>query len=215
MAAGLSASVSASSKASTDRPRRIDAHTHYSSLKYLDALEKHERRPFVLGPNYRGRAALTDAKTRLDFLDRNEIDIHVLVPVPWLEAFPRVLNDRIAASQLARLRNDEIAAVVAKEPKRFRGVAVLPTVDPDAMLAELYRAVKELGFLGAYVAVDPTAKSMDHADFDPLYKSIVELDATLWLHPSRPPLPDHLDEQISRYREWLDIGWPYDTTTAM
>jgi predicted TIM-barrel fold metal-dependent hydrolase len=184
-------------------------------LKYLDALEKREGKPFVLSANYRRRTALTDAKARLDLLDRNEVDIHVLVPVPWLEAFPRVVNDRTAAPQLARLMNDEIAAVVAKEPKRFRGVAVLPTVNPDAMVAELHRAVKVLGFLGAYVAVGPTAKAMDHPDFDHLYKSIVELDATLWLHPSRPPLPDHRDERISKYREWLDIGWPYDTTTAM
>src|SRR3954453_2156250 len=128
-AARLSASGFSSSKAATDGPRTsrcIDAHTHYSSLRYLDALEKQEGRPFVLGANYRRRTALTDAKARLDLLDRNEVDIHILVPVPWLEAFPRVVNDRTAAPQLARLMNDEIAEVVAKEPKRFRGVAVLP-----------------------------------------------------------------------------------------
>jgi uncharacterized protein len=195
--------------------QRIDAHSHFSSLKYLDALEKHEGRPFVLGALYRRIVTLTDVRARLDLLDRHEIDLQILVPVPWLDAFPSVVKDQVAAPEMARLMNDELAAVVAKEPKRFRAVAVLPTVNSDAMVSELHRTVKELGFCGAYVAVGPTAKPMDHPDFEPLYKAVAELDVSLWLHPSRPPLPDAAGETASKYYEWLDIGWPYDTTTAM
>ena len=112
--------------------------------------------------------------------------------------------------------NDELAAVVATHPKRFRGVAILPTVDPAAMIAELHRAVTQLGFVGAYVAVGPTAKHMDHPDYEQLYKAIVDLDVTLWLHPSRPPsIPDYTDERLSQFYEWQLVGWPYDTTSAM
>ena len=112
--------------------------------------------------------------------------------------------------------NDELAAVVAAHPTRFRGVAILPVVDPDAMVAELHRAVTQLGFVGAYVAVSPAAKRMDHPDYEHLYKAIVELDATLWPHPSRPPLvPDYADERLSQFYEWQLVGWPYDTTSAM
>jgi hypothetical protein len=135
--------------------RRIDAHTHFSSLKVLDALEKEDGKPFVLSRTYRTRPALVDAKARLDILDRNEVDIHVLVPIPWLEAFPRIARDRALAPRYARMMNDEIAAVVAAHPKRFRGVAMLASVDPDAMVAELTRAVNELGFVGAYLPVGP------------------------------------------------------------
>ena len=195
--------------------RRIDAHTHFSSLKVLDALEKAEGKPFVLGRAYRSMRALTDPQARLAILDRNEVDIHVLVPVPWLEAFPRVAHDRTLGPQFARMMNDEIAAVVAAHPTRFRGVAVLASVDPDAMVAELTRAVKELGFVGAYVPVGPTAKRMDHPDFEALYRAIVELDVMLWLHPSRPPLADYADETASMYQIWQQMGWPYDTTAAM
>jgi predicted TIM-barrel fold metal-dependent hydrolase len=195
--------------------RRIDAHTHFSSLKVLDALEQADGKPFVLSRTYRTRPALVDAKARLDILDRNEVDIHVLVPIPWLEAFPRVVHDRTLAPQLARMMNDEIAAVVAAHPKRFRAVALLPSVDPDAMVAELTRCVKELGFLGAMVPVGPTAKRLDHPDFEPLYRAIVDLDVMLWLHPSRPPLADYADEKTSLYQVWQQMGWPYDTTAAM
>ena len=218
VAAGFGTSLAHPSQATAQplqKARRIDAYAHISSLKFLDALEKAEGRTAAINAAIRRKLSITDFKTRLGLLDRNEIDIHVLVPVPWLEAFPRVAADRSVAPQMARLMNDELAAFVANDPKRFRGVAVLPSVDPDAMVAELHRAVKELGFLGAFVPVGPTAKRVDHPDFEPLYKNLVELDATLWLHPSRPPLPDYTDETRSKYGEWIAIGWPYDTTTAM
>lgn len=94
-----------------------------------------------------------DERARLAQLDANEIDLAVLVPLPSLETFPRLCADRSAAVAAARLMNDEIARVVAAEPKPFRGVAILPGIDPDAMVEELHRAVQELRFLGAYVPV--------------------------------------------------------------
>jgi predicted TIM-barrel fold metal-dependent hydrolase len=114
------------------------------------------------------------------------------VPVPWIEAFHKIYTDPALATQAARLMNDELAAVIATHPARFRGVAILPVVDRDAMVAELYRAVTQLGFVGAFAAVGPTTKPIDHPDYEHLYKALVELDATLWLHPSRPPfIPDY------------------------
>ena len=106
----------------------------------------------------RSKPALTEVQARIDLLDHNEINMHVLVPVPWIEGFPRVYADPALAAEAARLMNDELAAVVATHPKRFRGVAILRTVDPAAMIAELQRAVAQLGFVGAYVAVRPTSK---------------------------------------------------------
>src|ERR1700722_17068187 len=216
--AGIGAPAPAASAAVAAAPatyRRIDAHTHFSSLKVLDALEKAEGKPFVLGGMYRAKPALSDAAARLALPAHNEVDPHGLVPGPWLEAFPRVVHDRALAPQFARMVNDEIAAVVSAHPKRFNGVALIASVDPDAMVAELHRAVKELGFVGAYLPVGPTAKRLDHPDFEPLYRAIVDLDVMLWLHPSRPPLPEYVDEKTSMYQEWLQMGWPYDTTSAM
>ena len=151
--------------------RKIDAHTHFAPLKFLDFAEKAEGRPFGLSPIFRSRPALTDVKSRIDMLDRNEIDVNVLVPTPWIEGFPKIYADPTLAVQAARLMNDELAAVVAAHPKRFRGVAILPVIDADAMVAELRRCVTELGFVGAFVAVGPTARRMDHPDYEHLYKA--------------------------------------------
>jgi predicted TIM-barrel fold metal-dependent hydrolase len=209
----ISPKVSAATASSS---AKIDAHTHFTPLKFLEFAEKTEGRPFGLSPLLKSKPALTSVAPRIDLLDRNGIDMHVLVPVPWIEGFPKVYVDPTLATQAARIMNDELAAVVAAHPTRFRGVAILPTVDPDAMVAELHRAVTQLGFVGAYVAVGPSAKRMDHPDYEHLYKALVELDAALWLHPARPPsIADYTDEKLSQYYEWCLVGWPYDTTSAM
>jgi uncharacterized protein len=217
VAAGLDVGGFAKAAAQADAPNlRIDAHTHFAPLRFLEFAEKAEGHAFPLTPLYRSKPALTDIQARLDVLDHHGIDINVLVPVPWIEAFRKVFAEPALASEAARIMNDELASAIARHPKRFRGVAILPVVDADAMVAELHRAVTQLGFVGAYVAVGPTAKRLDHPDYEHLYKALVDLDATLWLHPSRPPIvADFPDEKFSQYYEWLLVGWPYDTTTAM
>jgi len=216
-AVGLEAASSPQGRAASGSSGlKIDAHTHFAPLKFLDFAEKVEGRPFGLSPIFRSRPALTDVKSRIDLLDRNEIDVNVLVPTPWIEGFPKIYADPTLAVQAARLMNDELATVIAAQPKRFRGVAILPVIDPDAMVAELRRCVTELGFVGAFVAVGPTARRMDHPDYEHLYKALVELDATLWLHPSRPPtVGDYADERLSMFYDWLLVGWLHDTTSAM
>src|SRR5580704_9206390 len=141
-AAGFGLSMSAAT-AATPKPMRVDAYTHFSSTKFLQFTEQHGGGNPLAVSVYGRLPTLFDVDKRLELLDRNEIDLHVLVPVPWLEAFPAIAHDRTLAPQAARLMNDELAAFVARKPGRFRGVALLPTVDPDAMLAELHRAVKE------------------------------------------------------------------------
>jgi uncharacterized protein len=214
---GLDATIAPSAKAAVGSANaKIDAHTHFAPLKFLEFAEAAEGHPFPLSTLYKSKPGLTEVQPRIDLLDRNGIDIHVLVPVPWIEGFPKLAADKALASQAAKLMNDELAAVVATHPTRFRGVAILPVVDPDAMVAELHRAVTQLGFVGAYVAVGPTAKRMDHPDYEHLYRALIDLDTTLWLHPSRPPtVPDYVDENHSQFYDWQLVGWPHDTTSAM
>jgi hypothetical protein len=151
IALGLDAAVS-SPKADIGTPlARIDAHTHFAPLKFLEFVEKEEGHPFPLSPMYKSKPALIDIQARLDFLDQNGIDINVLVPVPWIEAFHKVYADPALAAQAARLMNDELATIVASHPTRFRGVAILPVVDPDAMVAELHRAVNSSGPMWRWV----------------------------------------------------------------
>jgi len=154
-----------------------------------------------IGGHFIGRAALDTSSPTLP-------NIFIIVACSsagrpsWLESFPQLLTDPARAAQAARIMNDEFAAVIATAPDRFRGVAILRTLDPDAAVTELHRAVRELRFVGALLVVRPTIKRLDHPDFEILFKALVELDATLSLHPSRPPtLPNYLNETSSNGRE--------------
>ena len=92
---GFPVSTMAQSTAATSSAlRRVDAYSHFSSLKFLDFAERQADRPSVLRSMYERLTTLTDWRERLGLLDKNEIDVHVLVPVPWLEAFPKTANGR-------------------------------------------------------------------------------------------------------------------------
>jgi hypothetical protein len=83
---------------------RIDAHTHFSPPKFLEFAERAEGRPFGLSPLYKSLPALTGVQARIDLLDHNEIDINVLVPVPWIEGFHKIYADPALAARAARLQ---------------------------------------------------------------------------------------------------------------
>ena len=61
--------------------------------------------------------------------------------------------------------------------------------------------MKELGFVGpTWRWVRPPSAWITRTTSISTYKALVDLDATLWLHPSRPPIiPDYTDEKLSQY----------------
>ena len=83
---------------------------------------------------------------RIAAMDEAGIDMQILSNVPGAEALPSSL-----AVELARQANDTVAAAITKHPDRFRGFATLPLGDPAAAAAELERAVRDDGFVGALI----------------------------------------------------------------
>src|SRR4029077_15285562 len=70
------------------------------------------------------------------------------LPTPPIEGFAKNFAPRVALD-LARAANDGMAELVQKYPARFPGfVAALPLGQPDTALAELHRAVDDLGARG-------------------------------------------------------------------
>ena len=57
----------------------------------------------------------------------------------------------IANAEDCKRGNDELAKACKDNSKRFAGFAMLPMREPKAAAAELERAVKELGFVGALI----------------------------------------------------------------
>ena len=118
---------------------------------------------------------------------------------------------------LAREINDHLAAAIARHPDRFAAFACLPLQSPDAVPAELRRAVKELGFVGAMVNGTTEGRFLDHPSFDGLLAAAVALDVPLYLHPHIPPEPvrqayfSNLPEGAGRVLETAGWGWHSET----
>ncbi len=89
----------------------------------------------------------------------------------------------------ARSFNDEVAAAVAAHPDRFAGFAALPTADPGAAAAELDRAVRELGMVGAMVNGRTQERFLDDQFFWPIFEAAQALGVPIYLHPMPPPRP--------------------------
>jgi aminocarboxymuconate-semialdehyde decarboxylase len=121
------------------------------------------------------------------------------------------------AAQLARIANDEMAELVRRFPDRFAGfAAALPLCDVDAAMAELDRAITQLGALGAQLYTNVLGVPLDDPRFESLFSRLEEAGRAAWLHPTRSAeWADYPAESRSDYGLWWSIGWPYETAAAL
>ncbi len=118
---------------------------------------------------------------------------------------------------LARAINDHLAEAIARHPDRFAGFAALPMQSPDAIAAELNRAVKELGFVGAMVNGTTEGRFLDDPRYDSLLAAATALDVPIYIHPHLPPEPvrqayySNLPDGAARVQETAGWGWHSET----
>lgn len=153
-----------------------------------------------------------DVDARLEMNDHLGIDLQVLSPNP-LTYFHHVERD--VAVGFCRWHNDELAAVVADHPERFRGFAQLPMQDLDASVVELRRAVGDLGLVGAYVGTD-FGIAFDDERLEPLWSEAVDLDVPIFIHPAPAGIDGPLrDPRVRKYDLDLSLGFLYEETLAV
>jgi len=119
--------------------------------------------------------------------------------------------------ELARIANDGMAEIVAKRPDRFPGfVASLPMNNLPAALAEMTRAIEQLGARGVQIFTNVLGRPLDDPDFAPIFERMHAYDLPIWMHPTRGPgMSDYATEKKSKYEIWWLFGWPYETSAAM
>ena len=125
----------------------IDMHVHYFSSALVTAMrlcekapcirvtaEGEERRLLPAGNTLPYRAAEdTDMDARLIFMDEMGVERQVLSLGLLFGGHCLPVEE---ASPLARVFNDDLAALCRKHPDRFSGIALLPLADIDAAAAE-------------------------------------------------------------------------------
>ncbi len=84
-------------------------------------------------------------------------------------------------------------------------------------MAELERAIDELGAWGVQIFTNVNGRPLDAAAFQPIFDRMAEYDLPIWLHPARTAgrRPITPAEKFSRFELWWLFGWPYETCLAM
>jgi predicted TIM-barrel fold metal-dependent hydrolase len=167
------------------------------------------------------------------------VEEHVMLPdrpgSEWLETMDRLGIERMLLSpggtgvqaevdpgravEAAIASNDVLARIVAERPDRFSALAVLPLQDPTAAVAELERAVGQLGTCGVMVNGFTTLGApdighyYDERHYEDVWARVEALGIPFYLHP-RDPLPSQRRAYDGR-PELLGAAWAFGAETAV
>ena len=193
---------------------KLDIFNHIFPKAYFDKMVAVSPKGKDMHKRVRDIPSMVDLDARFRIMDRFDDYAQIIcLPSPPIEVFgaPPVSTD------MARLANDGMAELVRKHRDRFPGfIASLPMNDPEGLLAEARRAVKELGAVGVQVFSNVLGRPLTDPKTMPLFDLMAEYDLPIWMHPARgADVPDYKGEPKSHYEIWWTFGWPYETSVAM
>ncbi len=168
------------------RPRRIKDTLGLTRIVlegrlYPDPRLKQVHAEGVEGPRLSGiRPGATDPKARMEDLDREGVDVQVIIGS--LGLFLSTLKDKDFAAAMCRACNDFYADFSSIDTDRLKPMATLPLQDVPASIEELKRATQSLGHRGVILTPNVNGVNLDHPDFYPLYEEIQNFDIPLAIH---------------------------------
>jgi 2,3-dihydroxybenzoate decarboxylase len=133
-----------------------------------------------------------DTQARLAAMDRHGIDLSIVMPTQALlvsqipkaglpTGSPRQIRDKNLAATYCRAYNDHVANLCAGSP-RLKAVGIASFQDIPAAVAEVRRAVQELGLVGIVVSSLGLTEHLGSPTFWPIYDELEKLDRPLIVH---------------------------------
>ena len=163
--------------------RIMDANNAFNQNRPPMSPEQAEAMRFLMARSFPG-PELLDFEKRIEYMDRNRIDVQVL-------SMTSPVSDLVPAEEqvkICRQANDITKQHMEEYPGRFAGFATLPMADPQAAAKELERCVKELGFCGTMPAGRYKGRFYNEAEFSPIFEKAAELDVPVYFHPAMIPM---------------------------
>ncbi len=140
-------------------------------------------------------------------MERTDIDVQVL-SVPPYALFDWA--DPEVATAAAHTLNDALSRAVQGEPEHFMALATAPIQVPAAAVAEVERAVSQLGLTGVAIGASAYGRPLSSPDLYPFCQKVQELAVPVFLHPTNTPMTDLMpDFYLSNL-----IGYPTETALA-
>ncbi|MCX8021266.1 MAG: amidohydrolase [Syntrophorhabdaceae bacterium] len=193
---------------------KIDVVNHIFPKVYFDKMVEVLPSGKDMHKRVRAIPCIVDLDERFRIMDMFDEYVQVIcLGAPPIEAF----GPPPISTEMARIANDGMAELVNKYPERFPGfIASLPMNDPEGLLKEAQRAIKELGAVGVQVFSNVNGRPLDKPETMPLFDLMADFDLPILLHPARgADFPDYKSETKSHYEIWWTFGWPYETSVAM
>ena len=149
---------------------------------------------------------------RIEAMDKLGIDLQLLSPNP-LTMFHRIEGD--IANEFCKIHNDAMVESIQEYPDRLLGSATLPMQDVDAACKELERSINELGLSAVSTGTDYPF-GLDDPRLDDFYKTVIDLDVPLFLHPASTGGAEGPDDwRMGRYDMSIMLGYAYEETLAV
>jgi aminocarboxymuconate-semialdehyde decarboxylase len=200
---------------------RIDFHNHFYPPGYLEKFEQWGKRSYEFIPDKSGIKivkqkgarflAITpqhvSVEQRIADMDRIGIDMEVLT----LTSPSVYFSTRKRNNYLAKMSNDFFADLCQKHPSRFVAFATVPLLHPEDAVAELHRAVKDLGMKGVVLGSNIGGKHLHSKEFWPLYEEVDRLGVPIFIHPMVPVHPESFAEFVLVPL----VGFCMDTTVTV
>jgi aminocarboxymuconate-semialdehyde decarboxylase len=146
---------------------------------------------------------------RIEDMDRLGLDRQALSPPPVMFCY---WADARAAQAFARMQNDNVAAVVARHPRRFVGMATVPLQDPDLAVKELRHCRERLDLRAVEIGTCPGGRDFDDPTLLPFFEAAAELGMAVFVHPASPLIGQ---DRLTKYYFPLIVGNPLETALAI
>jgi aminocarboxymuconate-semialdehyde decarboxylase len=202
---------------------RVDVHTHIVPEGWEDWAARFggERWPRLVRHDACRATIMTGAQffrdiddrswspaRRIEDMDRLGIDRQALSPPPVMFCY---WADARATEAFARMQNENVAAVVARHPARFVGMATVPLQDSDLAVKELRYCRERLGLKAVEIGSCPAGRDLDDPALSPFFEACTDLDMAVFVHPANPLVGQ---ERLSKYYFPLIVGNPLETALA-
>ena len=154
------------------------------------------------------RPALTRLEKRIAAMDRMTVDIQTVSVVPSQYHY---WADRALAERIVATANQQIAEICTRCPDRLVGLGIVALQHPDLAVAQLQRAVGELGLKGVMVSSAVNGAELADPTNLPFWSKAEELGALVFVHP----MGCSLGERLAPFYFSNLIGNPAETTVAL
>lgn len=124
-----------------------------------------------------------DVARRLEDMDRDDVAVQVLSPMPELLSYWHAADDALI---LCDAVNSQIAEMIARNPGRFRGLGAVPLQNPAAATRYLKRIRDGFGFSGVELGSNINGTMLGDPSFEAFYAEAESLGLSIFVHALQP-----------------------------